>query len=245
MNNNTQSLDLSKCDEQDKRILGFFTGLIVGDGYIDKKGINKRGFKIKSIDNSFINYIKDFIDTECKNLFQYHIVYTPEHFSCGCNHKDSWELAIRATEYFNNIYNEFYSSSGRIVTESALSWLTPEGIANWYMSDGYVCLVGKTKGVIKNRRMDICTDRYKLDNINQISNYFNTTLNISTSVIKRGSSYRLRISVSGYENFINLIKPFIVDSMLYKLYLGYEKQQTWGSKEFWDFQNKIGKMLQP
>ena len=132
--NEIQNLNLSKC-EQDKKILGFFTGLILGDGYIDK-GVSKKGFRIKSIDLNFINYIKDFIDTECNGLFQYKITHTPEHFSSGCNHKECWELAIKANDYFLSIYNEFYSLSGRIVSMDALSWLTPMGIANWYMSDG-------------------------------------------------------------------------------------------------------------
>ena len=243
MEHNTQSLDLSKC-EKDRRILGFFTGLIIGDGYIDK-GVSKRGFRIKSIDNNYINYIKSFIDDECNGLFQYKISYIPAHFSCGCNHRECWELAIKSTEYFSNIYSEFYSPLGRIVSTNAINWLTPEGIANWYMSDGYICLVGRTKGIIKNRRMDICTDRYNLDTVQQLSEYFNTILKIPTTVIKRVSRYRLRIGLKGYEDFINIVKPYIVNSMYHKLYLGYERPQTWGSKEFWDYQHSIGQILQP
>lgn len=216
---------------------GFLTGLILGDGYIDK-GINKRAFCIKSTCKEFI----DNIDLEIKSCsgFKSKIKYTPEHISCGCNHKESWEYRIVAHTYFNKIYHYFYDDyRNRIVTTDSLKWLTPYGLANWYMSDGYVCLVGKTKGIIKDRRVDICTDRYSLQDIYKIQNCFTTKFGINTTVIKRDKFYRIRISKSSYETFFMLIYQYLVPSMQYKAYLGYEKQPEWMSDKLWQIQESL------
>jgi hypothetical protein len=61
-----------------------------------------------------------------------------------------------------------------VISEKALNWLNPEGLANWFMSDGYITLVGKTKGIIKDRRVEISTDRYKKEDLLKIQNYFKT-----------------------------------------------------------------------
>lgn len=216
---------------------GYLTGLVFGDGYIDK-GVTKRAFSIKSTDKNFINQIKTNLES-CTN-FDINIKYTPSHFSCGCNHKDSWELRVKAHPYFNKKYHHFYDDyRHRIASQEALNWITPMGIANWYMSDGYVCLVGKTKNAIKNRRVDFCTDRYTKHTVEDMQKMFKNRFNIDTSIIKRNNTYRIRISQASYEIFINLVRPYMVDTMLYKLYLGYEYQPKWMSDEMWSFQTYL------
>lgn len=215
---------------------GYLTGLILGDGTIDK-GITKRSFQIRSINKDFI----DKIEEDLKSCTNFHIIrrYEAEHFSCGCNHKENWVLIIKAHPYFNKKYHYFYDDfRKRIITTESLKWLTPNGIANWYMSDGYICLVGKTKGVIRSRRMDICTDRYKKEDVQKISNYYNS-IGIKTSLIKRDKFYRIRISKESYEKFIFMIYPYIVESMKYKLYLGYESQPKWMTNEMWNLQENL------
>ena len=107
------------------------------------------------------------------------------------------------------------------------------------MSDGYVCLVGKERGNITKRRVDICTDRYTLENISMICEELSRKFNISFHPIKRGNFYRIRLKTEDYCKFINIIKPYIVPSMMYKLYLGYQKQPKWMSDSDWEFQNSI------
>lgn len=216
---------------------GFLTGLILGDGSIDK-GINKRSFSIKSINKDFIDNIYNEIKS-CSG-FKSKIKYTPAHYSCGCNHKESWEYRIVSHTYFNKIYHYFYDDyRNRIITAQSLKWLTPYGLANWYMSDGYVCLVGKTKGLIKDRRVDICTDRYALNDIQKIQVFFKSEYNISTNIIKRDKYLRLRINKSSYETFFMLICPYLVPSMRYKAYLGYEQQPIWMSNDLWAIQEDL------
>ena len=216
---------------------GFLTGLILGDGMIDN-GINKRGFEIASINKDFIDMI-DYEISSCSG-FKSNIKYTPEHYSCGCNHKECWRYRIVAHPYFCKIYHHFYDDHrNRVVSKWALNWLNDRGLANWYMSDGYVCLVGKSKGMIRDRRIDFCTDRYCLTDIYKIQKCFKEKFGIETSVIKRDRFYRLRVNKSSYETFIMTIYPYLVPSMLYKIYLGYEKQPIWMSDELWVIQEDL------
>lgn len=216
---------------------GFLTGLILGDGSIDK-GVQKRSFSIKSINKEFIDYIDNCIKSTTN--FKTQIKYTPEHYSCGCNHKDSWEFRIPAHPYFRKVYHYFYNDyRKRRIAVIVFDWLNPRGLAAWYMSDGYVCLVGKTKGIIKDRRMDICTDRYTKEDVELISNKLTDKYNIHTSIIKRNNAYRIRIQKNSYETFINLISPYMVESMKYKLYLGYTNKPDNLSEEAWNFQQSL------
>lgn len=222
---------------------GYLTGLILGDGYIGK-GITKRIFSIKSINKEFIDKIQSDLES-CTN-FKINIRYIPEHYSCGCNHKDSWELTIKSHPYFAKKYHHFYNdNSKRRISKEALNWLTPQGIANWYMSDGYVCLVGKTKGIIKNRRIDFCTDRYDKETIQRISKMFIDRFEIENSLVKRRNTYRIRIRQSSYNRFITMVYPYIVKSFKYKLFLGYENKPYWMDENVWLIQEEVKKCDSP
>lgn len=222
---------------------GYLTGLILGDGSIDK-GVTKRSFNIKNINQDFIEKI--YKDLQSCTNFKFKRNFVPEHYSHGCNHKDYWEISIIAHPYFAKKYHHFYDDNRRrTVSKEALNWLTPNGLANWYMSDGYVCLVGKTKGNIYNRRIDFCTDRYPKFIVERMQNALKENFGIITSLSKRGETYRLRIACESYEKFIWTIKPYITFSFQYKLYLGYQCQPLWMSDELWKFQENLRSATTP
>lgn len=213
---------------------GFLTGLLIGDGSIDK-GVTKRAFSIKSTDRSFVDKIQQ--EIESCTPFKCQVKYTPEHYSFGCNHKESWELRIDAHPYFNKIYHKFYDDfRHRRITKYIPKYMTAYGLAMWYMSDGYVCLVGKCKGIIRSRRIDFATDRYSKTEIENLQKMMLHKFAIKCSVIKRGEYYRLRVIKESYQDFINLIFPYLIPSMYYKIYLGYEQQPLWMSDEMWNLQ---------
>lgn len=216
---------------------GYLTGLILGDGTIGK-GITKRSFSIKSISKQFIEEIKK--NLESCSPFEITIKFIPAHYSCRCHHKDAWELNVKAHPYFNKKYHHFYNDyRKRRISNEVLNWLTPWGIANWYMSDGYVCLVGKTKGFIRSRRIDFCTDRYTKEDVQKTKDMFWNKFKIKTSVIKRNNTYRIRVNKESYCDFIELIEPYIISDFMYKLYLGYESRPYWMTNKTWLLQEKL------
>lgn len=190
---------------------------------------------LKSISYDFITKVK--ADLETCNTFSVQISFTPAHYSGGCYHRDSWELRVKAHPYFAKKYHWFYDDyKHRRASKEALHALDANGLANWYMCDGYVCLVGKNKGQIKDRRIDICTDRYSRDTVEAMRHMLKTKFQLDTSLIQRNHTYRIRISKSSYQRFFDLIHDYLVPSMQYKLYLGYEQQPAWMSDEMWQYQ---------
>lgn len=221
------------------KLKGYLTGLIFGDGYIDK-GVTKRAFCIKSINKDFIDKIeKDLIS--CTNftiIRKTNLAYE--------NHKENYELRIKAHPYFAKKYHHFYGDKKeRIASKESLNWLNDVGLANWYMCDGYITLVGKTKGYIRSRRIELCTDRYELSTIQKMQQALKKNFNIECSIIKRDRFYRLRIKTESYKIFINLVRPYIVNSMLYKLYLGYEQKPKWMDDNMWEYQVYLKSAIAP
>ena len=225
------------------KLRGYLTGLILGDGSIDK-GVQKRSFSIKSINKDFIDKI--FKDLREATDFDIKIKEVPMQIKNGVTHRIYWELRVKAHPYFKKKYNYFYDDyRKRRITKECLSWLNEEGLANWYMSDGYITLVGKTKGEIKSRRVDICTDRYKKEDVEKIKEYFQETWDIKTSLIKRNDVYRIRISLQDSQKFFLLINPYITDSFKYKLNLSYDYQPTWMCDEYYNLMKEIQKCEYP
>ena len=70
---------------------GFLTGLMFGDGYIDK-GITKRSFRIKTIHQDFAEQIKENFDG--RNVFSISIKSHNGYTKDNVNHKKCYEVCI-------------------------------------------------------------------------------------------------------------------------------------------------------
>lgn len=93
--------------------------------------------------------------------------------------------------------------------------LTPISFAFWYMDDGSLCKTNKTN--ITNRAT-ISANRYTKKELKRIQTKlleFNISSNIQNSKTSKGNT--LQITSQGSEIFFNLIAPYIIKSMQYKL----------------------------
>lgn len=210
---------------------GYLTGLILGDGSIDN-GVKKRGFELKSIRKDFISKVEaDLISVG----FTVDVKELPAYEKDGVNHQTSWRLYVKSHPYFAKIYHHFYDDHrNRRVTSEALGWLNDVGLANWYMSDGYVTLVGKTKGVIKDRRVELATDRYSFNDVLKIRDYFQSEYGYVVKEVnrKRNNQFRLRMSLLSAQHFFLRIAPYVLSSMSYKLILPYDNFPDWMCQEY-------------
>lgn len=217
---------------------GYLTGLILGDGTIDK-GVTKRAFRIKSINHDFIANIND--NLRKNTNFDIRVRYFQATKRDGVNRQSYSELYIKAHPYFNKKYNHFYNDyrQRRITTES-LSWLNLRGLAAWYMSDGYVVHVGKKSGVIKDRRVELSTDRYRKEDVIKIQKHLEDEYGFVTRLVHRGKGvYRLRMSLLSAQHFFVMIEPYVVPSMRYKLLMSYEYKPKWMTLEYYDLMNRL------
>lgn len=226
---------------------GYLTGLILGDGTIDK-GVTKRAFRIKSINIDFIYKISE--DLSNTN-FDIEVREFPSTSKSDAERKAYAELTIKAHPYFNKIYHYFYDDfRNRRIHPEVLNWLTPKGWANWYMSDGYIVKVGLTKGKIVDRRVELATDAYTKKEVNLIRKHISEKYNYKTSIIsrKRNEQYRIRISLLDAQHFLLEMEKHLVDSMRYKLNMAYDYQPKWMDDEYYKLMmllQSAGRLVNP
>lgn len=221
-----------------QQLKSYLTGLILGDGFIDN-GVNKRAFRIKSINTDFIESIYEAINKTTN--FKVSVKEFPNSIGRdGTNHRKYQELTISSHPYFSKIYHLFYDDyRKRILTKKAIDSLGWEGWANWFMSDGYICKVGKESGKIVDRRVDLCTDRYSKKDVEYLSSFISKKYGYKTKVFNRGNSYRIRMSLMDAQYFLLNISPFVVPSFYYKLDMSYDYRPTWMTDEYYQLMISI------
>jgi 16S rRNA G966 N2-methylase RsmD len=135
--------------------------------------------------------------------------------------------------------SHFYENNQKRITQDILDVLTPLSLAVWFMDDGqtewgYRHIVN---GITVNYSPScvICTDSFLEEECNLIKEWFENKFNIIVSLKERSLSkrigYRIQIRGADFKKFINLIKPYVLPSFLYKVdydaYTGYrEKKET-------------------
>jgi len=220
------------------KLKGYLTGLILGDGYIDK-GVAKRAFRIKSINKDFIEKIESDLSssTNFKLVVRPHPARTG---SDGTKHKEYLELTVKSHPYFAKIYHNFYDDfRNRIISKRALRAINWEGWANWFMSDGYIVKVGKTKGKIVDRRVELCTDRYPESGIDFLRSFMDKKYGFSIKKVRRGRVIRIRFSLYQAQYFLYQISPFVVPSMMYKLDMAYSYRPEWMTDDYYELMKTV------
>ena len=114
------------------------------------------------------------------------------------------------------------------ITRKLLNWITPLGLAIWYMDDG--CININTSKQCSSIQYTIRIATCVQENIaNIIINYFKETWNINMHTFNEGKN-TFSIMTCAYEDaikFINIIKPYIlqVPSLKYKIRDNFTKEQ--------------------
>lgn len=123
--------------------------------------------------------------------------------------------------YFTDLYKKWYeldSAGKRIRKKLPLALensLTPVALAHWVMGDGTFDSSGR------HQRIIICTDSFNLEEINVLRSILLDKYNISTRIKsgKIGDKVYYRISITGEDKnkFQDLVKPFMVSSLLCRI----------------------------
>ena len=119
------------------------------------------------------------------------------------------------------------------INRKLLNWLTPQGLAIWYMDDGHINVnTSKQRASIQHTiKIATCTE---LETTLEIIKYFEEKWNIKFRTFPEGKGYSIASSSEkDAENFIKIVKPYIMEvpSLLYKIRKDYTKEQ------FLEFQN--------
>ena len=116
----------------------------------------------------------------------------------------TWYWYINANPALNEIHDKFYSSGKKVIDKELIMKIEPLGIAIWFMDDG----------AKHGNSCSFCTHGFDLKSVEILQEMFLTKFNIKTSIHKSHALYILSESI---QDFKNLIKPYLVESMLYKI----------------------------
>lgn len=112
---------------------------------------------------------------------------------------------------FNWIQEEFYPKGRKIIPSCIETYLTPLAMAIWVQDDG--CK-------LKKKGFKFCTNGYTLSEVKLLSSILNNKYSLKTSLIKTGvvNQYNIYVTKTSLETLIKIVRPYMHESMLYKLY---------------------------
>lgn len=128
----------------------------------------------------------------------------------------SWRFYTKANTEIETIISQFYKGDKQI-TKEILFNLSAFSVAVWFMDDGYRDVNGK--GHFSN--YILCTDSFSEESVDNIIEWFDEKWGIKTHKrdrkLKDRMGYRIIVKVETRNKFISLIRPYIIDSMKYKI----------------------------
>ena len=166
-------------------------------------------YHLHSIFNSYVKTGPKFISRKLNKLTQ--LEHTDISFS-------TLKYAL-----FNWVVEDFYIKSEnkniKIVPKNSINRLTPVSLAYWIMDDGSF---NKSKGYLI-----LCTDSYCKEDVLYLISILNAKFSLSSGLVQVSRPtvqenstkvyYRIRINKSSMPSLIELVKPYFIPSMLYKL----------------------------
>jgi len=119
-------------------------------------------------------------------------------------------LSTKTHPVFNYYRNLFYTNGRKKITLEILNQLTPRGLAVWICDDGSY---DNKQGYIV-----LCTNSFSFEEHKLIKEFFNKEFGLDPTIgFRDGKYYYLRFKQGDTKKLIEIIKPFIPNSMLYKI----------------------------
>lgn len=123
--------------------------------------------------------------------------------------------ARKTAKHLRPFRNWLYHGGRKTITRQILDWLTPHGIALWYMDDGNLA-AKRRRG--KVHAYDLYINCHgSLENANQICGYFREVWGVEFRPHLNNRLYRIRCGTIQARLFIDIIRRFIIPEMAYKI----------------------------
>jgi hypothetical protein len=138
-----------------------------------------------------------------------------------------WYFNTTVHNCFRHYGNIFYTYDPKTnlmikdVPKNIKKYLTPCAVAYWYMDDGALKWLGRSNA------MRICTESFSEHGVNRLKSALSDLYNIETQLIRKTNQkvfvgYRLAINEKNSSPFCELIKPYLVECMRYKVSNGHK-----------------------
>jgi len=128
----------------------------------------------------------------------------------------SWGFQTFSHNAFNPLSKLFlFNKQKGIINNLIEKYLTPRGLAYWFMDDGGKLDYNKhslNKGLVLN------THSFSKEEVKMMTFELSNKFNLITDMRLNKNKYIIIIKSESYENFINLTNSYIIPSMRYKLH---------------------------
>lgn len=148
--------------------------------------------------------------------------------------------------YFSKYRENLYDLGNKQITKKVLNYLTEEGLALWFMDDGYL----DYKVTSNTRNLRLCTDSFDEISINNIIQYFNDTWDIQAKVYMHNAGYgrtskpRISFNANNAQKFISLVYKYFLPEFYYKLDLHYTNMTLKSKRCTDEYRTAVEYMLQ-
>lgn len=212
-------------------VKGALYGTLLGDSTVT----NRNEFSCEQISENLIKYKGSILKQVSNDLQVYYhsrdrgnkqIIHGKEY-----NRNISYVVQTDRHSYFKSFREIFYHTGTKQVSMDILKYLTPEGLALWFMDDGYL----DYKPSNNTRNLRICTDSLDELSIKNIMQYFNDTWNIQCKLYMHNAGYnrdskpRVSFNPENAQKFISIVYKYFLPEFYYKIDLHYT-EKTLNSK---------------
>ena len=119
----------------------------------------------------------------------------------------SWYFHTQSSEALGLVHKLFYQNGVKVVPWEAVNFIGPLGLAIWYMDDG-----SNNGGNIT-----LNTHGFSISEQKGIQDLLLNKFGVLTTLVRDRSKYKIAIGSREYDKFINIVKPYIIPSMNYKI----------------------------
>lgn len=196
-------------------------GTLLGDGNLQTFTNSGQTWRYRALHKAehkkYIDHKYDLLKNYCKTAPSFSSVWDER----TQKNQGRWFFNTLTTTDFYHIAHLFYKFDQKTkkwkkrVPVTIEKYLTPRAIAYWYMDDGAL------KWLNHSNAMRICTDSFTLNDVNRLRRILFEKYKISTNVSTynkiSGPIYRIEIPERSAAAFRDLILPYLLDCMKYRV----------------------------
>lgn len=182
-------------------------GLMLGDAHLEtqNKGRTYR-LKIEQCEAhlAYVNHLYQLFAVWVRTPPQIKVVESRGHMS------RNWWFQTLSHSAFRFYAQQFYRDGRKCVPRLIHRWLTPCALAYWFMDDGSI-KSAQSKGVVFN------TQSFPLSEVQRLCQVLQEQFDLKVKPRKQQEGYQIYISGESYATFRELIEPYLITEMYYKL----------------------------
>lgn len=204
----------SRAIEEHKRALKLsqgqgevLVGILLGDACLETQN-QGRTYRLK-IEQSerhqaYVNHLY--------HLFEEWVLTPPRHRRVVSRGHESWNWVFQTVSHaaFRFYAHQFYEGKRKCVPKLIHRWLTPRALAYWFMDDGSI-KSRESKGILLNTQAFYRSEGQRL--IQALQALFG----LQAWLRKQKEGYQIYISGTSYERFLEVVAPYIIEEMRYKV----------------------------